>query len=128
MAAKMSRRERPRDRSQAASGCPRWTAAAQSSTSCPAGDEATMSFGDRRVKPNAMSPIVCLSTDAPLPRGSGRAYVETSTLQPRAWRMAVRHLVTADALERMGAKGFALGRGELVRVTPAGGWHGGLAG
>ena len=86
-----------------------------------------MSFGDRRVKPNAMSPIVCLSTDAPLPRGSGRAYVETSTLQPRAWRMAVRHLVTADALERMGAKDFELVRGELVRVTPAGGWHGGLA-
>lgn len=41
--------------------------------------------------------------------------------------MAVRHLVTAEELERMGSTDFELVRGELVPVTPAGGWHGGLA-
>ena len=43
--------------------------------------------------------------------------------------MAVRQLVTAEELERMGspAFGFELVRGELVPVTPAGDMHGALA-
>jgi Uma2 family endonuclease len=41
--------------------------------------------------------------------------------------MAVRHLVTAEELERMGSKDFELVRGELVPVTPAGYQHGALA-
>lgn len=41
--------------------------------------------------------------------------------------MAVRHLVTADELERTGSKDFELVRGELVPVTPAGYQHGALA-
>lgn len=42
--------------------------------------------------------------------------------------MAVRHLVTAEELERMGSPdfGFELVRGELVPVTPAGREHGAL--
>ncbi len=42
--------------------------------------------------------------------------------------MAVRHLVTAEELERMGSPdfGYELVRGELVPVTPAGREHGAL--
>ena len=41
--------------------------------------------------------------------------------------MVVRHLVTAEELERVGADDFELVRGELVPVTPAGYRHGALA-
>lgn len=43
--------------------------------------------------------------------------------------MVLRHLVTAEELERMGSPdfGYQLVRGELVPVTPAGGHHGALA-
>ncbi|HXV85300.1 MAG TPA: Uma2 family endonuclease [Gemmatimonadales bacterium] len=41
--------------------------------------------------------------------------------------MAVRHLVTAEELERAGADDVELVRGDLVPVTPAGGHHSALA-
>ncbi len=54
-----------------------------------------------------------------LPRLPSRAYVGI---------MGVRHLVTADELERMGREDLELVRGVLVPVmTPAGGEHGALA-
>ena len=74
---------------------------------------------DRMTLGGTTSSIVCPATDSPLPRRSGRAYFEC---------MAVRHLVTAEELERMGSPdfGFELVRGELVPVTPAGREHGAL--
>ena len=72
--------------------------------------------------------MVCPATDSPLPPFSGRAYVPVGV--HGEWDMAVRQLVTAEELERMGEQdfGFELVRGELVPVTPAGREHGVLTG